>query len=603
MVPPMEPTTHPMALRMALHRTQPTLARRRSLVVVSSASIRRRTLGTVEAGGAACNPGNVCVQGGCALECPAGTQDCNGACVVLAHDPMHCGSCTNACGPDEYCATGLCRAAPVDAGVCSLPRRVCGGVCVDPSNDNANCGYCNFVCPADRLCTGGTCECTGGRSSCGEVKCVDTMTNSRHCGACGVTCGTYETCAGGACVCSVGATLCDGRCTDTNIDPAHCGGCGIACAAQQVCTGGQCRGSLSSWEMFGSNARHTGENTTETATPPATTSWSFQWPPRPGEAPAPFRGVVSSDGRVFATVDRSSSDAMQVVALHASNGAKLWSYNFGDVTSVGWPAVVAGTLFVQQPRGSDQVLSTLWAFDATSGATKWTAPFESQGDRFLPPVVVGTDLYMNGGYYGGLYGFSSVNGTQKFFNNTLPQYDRWSPAFADGVVYALAGRTLSAHDPTTGVTLWKLVLSPPGVPTSTAPVIASDKALVIAPPSVVAVDLTTHAPAWTANGAYVGTPAVAGNVVFASGGSLSALDLTTGAKLWSFAGDGALSYPPVVSAGHVYVASDSHVYAVDLTTHQSVWQADVGGRLATAAGRLFVAGKTGVLTAFVLTPH
>ena len=28
-----------------------------------------------------------------------------------------------------------------------------------------------------------------------------------------------------------------------------------------------------------------------------------------------------------------------------------------------------------------------------------------------------------------------------------------------------------------------------------------------------------------------------------------------------------------------------------------------GGRLATAAGRLFVAGKTGVLTAFVLTPH
>jgi outer membrane protein assembly factor BamB len=77
------------------------------------------------------------------------------------------------------------------------------------------------------------------------------------------------------------------------------------------------------------------------------------------------------------------------------------------------------------------------------------------------------------------------------------------------------------------------------------------KALVIATPDVVAVDLATHLPAWTANGTYDGTPAVSGDVVFATGGSLSALDLATGAVLWTFAGDGALEYQPVVSAGYI----------------------------------------------------
>lgn len=67
---------------------------------------------------------------------------------------------------------------------------------------------------------------------------------------------------------------------------------------------------------------------------------------------------------------------------------------------------------------------------------------------------------------------------------------------------------------------------------------------------------------------------------------------------WSFAGDGNLSYPPVLAAGYVYAASDANVYALDPTTHQQVWTGTPGGWLSIANGQLYAASA---LTAWQMT--
>jgi outer membrane protein assembly factor BamB len=95
---------------------------------------------------------------------------------------------------------------------------------------------------------------------------------------------------------------------------------------------------------------------------------------------------------------------------------------------------------------------------------------------------------------------------------------------------------------------------------------------------------------------------VANGVVYSvSAGALAANDASTGAPLWTFPGDGKLSYPPVVANGFVYASSPGYVYAVDVRTHAQAWKASGGGWLALSQGRLIAAGADGVVHAFALT--
>ena len=83
-------------------------------------------------------------------------------------------------------------------------------------------------------------------------------------------------------------------------------------------------------------------------------------------------------------------------------------------------------------------------------------------------------------------------------------------------------------------------------------------------------------PAWTAHldGAVDGTPVVAGNTVIAASaaGQVAALDLATGAIVWSRSGLGDFSGSPAVAGSTVLAATlTGHVYAFDLGTGRSRW--------------------------------
>ena len=136
-----------------------------------------------------------------------------------------------------------------------------------------------------------------------------------------------------------------------------------------------------------------------------------------------------------------------------------------------------------------------------------------------------------------------------------------------------------------------------------APVSDGEKIYLVAPPSLVAYLPGKSTPEWTASGAYTGMPAVANGVVYTlSAGQLRANDAATGNILWTFAGDSALSFPPVVAGSFVYVASSSNVYAFDTVAQQMVWSTKPGGWVSIAGGQVYVAQANGTLAAYALSP-
>jgi hypothetical protein len=380
----------------------------------------------------------------------------------------------------------------------------------------------------------------------------------------------------------------------------NCGACGVACAAGRMCEAGVCSSPTSDWPMFGYDPEHRGENPLETGSPPLTLQWSMKM----GLTAAPLSPAAVEAGRVFVIPQLYMPSSYPMWAVALSDGSALWSYDFGGPENVGHPAAIGGTVYVAQNKGISSATTTrLWAFDASSGVPKWSAAFGSQWEKFWAPTISGGKIYIDGGVAGGLYAFD-LAGNQIFFNSTVGQYDLWSAAVHGGFVYTFVGNTARAHDPVTGATLWSSVFSGTSPSASgTAPVLDGTTMFIVAPPSLQAVSVPSHAVIWSQTATYAGTPAVSSGVVYAlSAGNLLARDAATGALLWFFPGDGQLSYPPIIAHGHVYVASDTHTYAVSIAAHTAAWSANEGGWLTLASGRLLVARKDGVLSAYKLSP-
>ncbi len=137
--------------------------------------------------------------------CPGATL-CNGVCVDTDYNPEHCGACNVPCDPGQVCSQGSCSLN------CGGGTTQCGDLCVDTLNNPDHCGGCDQPCETGQLCSSGVClsECGGGLTKCGE-QCVNTDTSEDHCGGCNQPCSTGQDCVSGSCVvCDTNTTDCDG---------------------------------------------------------------------------------------------------------------------------------------------------------------------------------------------------------------------------------------------------------------------------------------------------------------------------------------------------------------------------------------------------------
>ena len=189
---------------------------------------------------------------GCAEErtqrppCAGDSVVCDGACARLATDNANCGACGEACDAGEVCSNGVCAVS------CAAPLATCGAggaaFCADTRNDPAHCGGCDLACPDGQVCSGGTCAptCAAPLTTCGEgaaAFCADTRNDPAHCGSCDRGCAPGEVCSAGACATTcdlAGGTQCGDRCVELQSDDAHCGSCAVACGPGTSCQGGRC---------------------------------------------------------------------------------------------------------------------------------------------------------------------------------------------------------------------------------------------------------------------------------------------------------------------------------------------------------------------------
>lgn len=91
-------------------------------------------------------------QGRCIGTCPGELVLCDGACVDVQSNVIHCGRCGNTCDDTRICLRGVCEVVQ-----CGTDRVLCGRLCAAILTDRQNCGRCGNACLEGQTCQWGAC--------------------------------------------------------------------------------------------------------------------------------------------------------------------------------------------------------------------------------------------------------------------------------------------------------------------------------------------------------------------------------------------------------------------------------------------------------------
>jgi outer membrane protein assembly factor BamB len=297
------------------------------------------------------------------------------------------------------------------------------------------------------------------------------------------------------------------------------------------------------------NAGHTGTATEPGLDPPYRVRWAVDVGSRAGYA-------VLAGGRAFAAVRNPATGpyGTRVVALNAADGSRAWERSFshtyywagiaygrdtlvvvtygGEVTAldpatgaVRWTKAVGDGSSSEPTVDGDTVYVTgagkLFALDLGTGNERWAR--EVAGSSHSSPAVAGGRVHV--GFSCATYGFGTGLGEPLWRSDEACSGGGGKTTVAaNGRVYARA--TGKVHDAANGSTVGTFGSNAP-------PAVAGDTAYLVAGTSLRAVDATTLATRWTADGDFASTPLVLNDHVIAGGSrGLVALDRATGAERW-----------------------------------------------------------------------
>lgn len=354
------------------------------------------------------------------------------------------------------------------------------------------------------------------------------------------------------------------------------------------------------WTTFQGNAAHTGYVPVEIKPEQLLPRWKMGALTQTNNYYSAYTAtLVAADGVFYAAGNN------QLMARKEYDGSTVWSYDVSSMTypSVNPPSVANGIVYMaagQQP-------TTMFGFDAASGAVRFRAPMGSQWNSSnLAPVAVDDAVYTNSAY-SGLYGISSA-GDPLFVMNanqaslSIPAVDANAAYLFDGslqIIDRKTGKVLStARDGSNTYTYQA----------SGAPVLGAPGSLFVARygnavtyggtngNELLRFNIAKSYVDWRIPGNYPLTPAYASGVVYAPNTNpyrIEARAEADGALQWSWtppqAAETGWVAEPLVTKNLLFVSTNVATYAIDLRTHKTVWSYPAGGKLAlTRSGVLYI---------------
>ena len=315
---------------------------------------------------------------------------------------------------------------------------------------------------------------------------------------------------------------------------------------------------------FQMNAAHDGGQS-DPIEPPLTRAWSVD-----------LGGSVSypliAQGAAYVTVANTSGYGTKLLALDLDTGATIWGpVDLGGTYWWSGAAYDSGSVYTLNFDGQ------LRAFDAGTGAPRWTTQLPGQYSFTSPPTAVNGVVYTGGAGSGGtVYAVDESSGAV-LWTQSVMNGDNSSPAVSGGNVFvSYACEQAYAFTAATGDPVWHHSTYCEGGGGKT-PAVYGGRVYVrdnILGNTVL--DSVTGADVGSFSGGAI--PAFSGSTgYFLNGSTLEAHDLSTGAVSWTFGGDGQLSSAPITANGYVYVGSATgKVYAVSAATGQQAWSDSAG---------------------------
>ncbi len=356
----------------------------------------------------------------------------------------------------------------------------------------------------------------------------------------------------------------------------------------------------SNWNMYSQNAQHTSYNPSDTTKYPLKFKWSKNL-----SSNRLYEPIIINNS-IYTTSGGGWSSPSSAYGINLFNGEIIWETNLGNAYTITGPSFGYGTVFLQVGIDNDYGTS-VYAFDAITGNEIWASPFGSQWEEYLPPTIYDNKVLINGGHYGGAYAFHVQTGQEIWFHD-LTQYDSWTPAAYNGIVYTFTGGSyyanLVAINANTGITIWEKTDIPydwGGYSMNTAPVIdTSNKIIFVTSDDYIhAINIETQNVVWYKSGSFGTSPALGStNIYIINNGQLNVYDKITGNLQWTCQNMYGITTPPILSNGHVILSSEQQVKIFNIASHDEVWSFDHGGKIAVGNSHLILSTNDGVMYCF-----
>ena len=348
------------------------------------------------------------------------------------------------------------------------------------------------------------------------------------------------------------------------------------------------------WPMLGYNVARTAYNTAD----PGASRYTLAWETAPLVAGGLPRISLSAVGdTVVATAGTSN---VSIIAFDAYTGAIRWRKDrAGKPGGISGPSIVYHNVYYMINNHSDDTF--ILVDDLATGEERWRAPVYPQWQLDLSPLVVGNQLFTNGGYTGGVQAFDAGSGAEEWFV-FIENYEDHAITFGNGQLYAESRRGLYGINPNTG----EITLSNSGVGfgRNSFPIF-SYPYVVIAGSTVV--DLRTNTIVRQFIGS-LGNRAVVDeqSILYRiNNEAVEAIRLGELTPFWSLPikQDPSPLTPPIsyVSAGagnYLYASSEKKTFVIDRRLRQVVDELDYGGISIVANGYLYIATEDMQIHAF-----